>query len=237
MSFRDLALPLAAKGIPVIRLAPRSKVPLDQNWPLLATTDTNKILAWDAETPNAGCGAVAKSDGFLFFESDADGTIDRYEKETGEVLDETFVVQSRPGRLHYYFAQTGESRACGSITQQEILFGSLRQHNAFVVGPGSIHCDTGFPYEIVNEAPIIPIPSALITWLQKQKKKAEATAPSLTGKDPIPYGVHDTTLTAIGGKLRADGLEREDRSCFDASLLERCVGVGPDGPRMWPRFP
>ncbi len=205
---------LAAKNIPIIRLRPGTKIPIDQAWQNLATTDVDKILAWDKETPNAGVAAVAKSDGVLFFESDVEDTVERYQNETGEIFPETYVVQSRPGRLHFYFTQTAESRACGSITQQQIPFGSLRQNNSYVVGAGSIHEVTGEPYTVVQDVPLVPIPTKFLEWLKSQVKRLEETRPSLTGSDPIPFGSHDSTLTAIAGRLRSDGLEEKRLNRF-----------------------
>jgi hypothetical protein len=228
MSFKELALPMAALGVPVIRLQPKSKVPLDKAWQTLATTDSQKILAWDAETPNANCGSVAKSNGVLFFETDEPGVIERYEKETGESF-RTFRVQSRKDRFHFYFLQTDESRSCGTITQKEIPFGSLRQNNAYVVSPGSIHPDSGLPYLLVDPSPIIPIPAGLVAWLISQRAKAQTSSPSLHGSEPIPHGMHDVTLTAIAGKLRQDGLEREEIEAVLIRTCEaRCVGYGSD---------
>jgi Bifunctional DNA primase/polymerase, N-terminal len=228
VSFKDLALPLALMKVPVIRIQAKSKIPMDRSWQTLATTDVNKILAWDVETPNANCAAVAKSDGFLFFETDEPGVIERFEKETGESF-ETFTVQSRPGRFHYYFSQTPESRACGSITQKEIPFGSLRQNNAYVISANSIHPTTGLPYTIHDDSPIIPIPKGLVVWLTNNKTKAQTSSPSLQGDDPIPRGMHDVTLHKIAGKLRQDGLEREE---IEAVLIrtceKRCIGYGSD---------
>ncbi|MGA7854325.1 MAG: bifunctional DNA primase/polymerase [Candidatus Acidiferrales bacterium] len=231
MSFKDLALPMAILGVPVIRLQPKSKIPLDKAWQTLATTDTNKILAWDKETPDANCACVAKSDGFLFFETDEPGVIQRFEKEAGESF-KTFTVQSRPGRFHYYFSQTPESKACGSITQKEIPFGSLRQNNAYVVSANSLHPTTGLPYTIHDDSPIIPIPKGLVAWLISQKARTQTSSPTLLGNDPIPYSQHDCTLTSIAGKLRADGLEREEIETVLLRHLERCVGAGSDGPEM-----
>src|SRR5208282_2867423 len=106
---------MAAMKIPVIRIQPKSKVPLDRAWQNLATTDIDKILAWDSETPGANCACVAKNDGVLFFETDEPGVIARYEKETGDKF-KTFTVSSRKDRFHFYFSNTEESRKCGSIT-------------------------------------------------------------------------------------------------------------------------
>ena len=209
MSFKDIALPLAAKGVPVIRLQSKSKIPMEQAWQTLATTDVDKILAWDKETPGANCACVAKPEGVLFFETDEPGVVERFEKEAGEKLPATFTVQSREGRYHFYWLQTDESRKCGSISQKQIPFGSLRQNNAYVVAPGSIHPSTGLPYTVFNESPIVSIPTKLIEWLVAQKVQSErafAAAPD----GPIPEGQRDNVLTSIAGKLRQDGLEYEE---------------------------
>jgi hypothetical protein len=231
-SFREIAIPLAIKGIPQIRLKPKSKVPLEKAWQTLATVDIDKIIAQDAETPGCGAASVAKSDGLCFFESDVEGTKERFEQETGETF-KTFTVQSRPGRHHYYFFNTDASRTCGSITQQEIPFGSFRQNNQYVVSPGSIHQETGLPYEVVDNSSIIPIPAKLIEWLQSQIVKAPASQTSAAStKGPIPKGQHDVTLTAIAGKLRADGLEYDEMLPVLVREAERCVGRGDDWMEM-----
>jgi hypothetical protein len=101
---------MVSLNVPVIRLRPNSKIPLDMEWQNLATTDSDQIAKWDEETPNANCGSVAKSDGILIFESDEPNVIKKYQDETGEVFPKTFTVQSRPGRFHFYFLQTEASR-------------------------------------------------------------------------------------------------------------------------------
>ncbi len=70
MTFLEIAAPIASSGVPVIRLRPKSKLPLDSEWQNLATTDIGTIIKWNEETPDANCGSVAKSDGFLFFEAE-----------------------------------------------------------------------------------------------------------------------------------------------------------------------
>lgn len=228
MSFKDIALPMAMKGVPVVRLQPKSKIPMDKAWQDLATTDVDKILAWDKETPGANCACVAKPDGVLFFETDEPGVIERYEKETGEKFT-TFTASSRKDRFHFYFLQTDESRRVGSITQKQIPFGSLRQANAYVVAPGSIHPTTGLPYVVVADEPIRPIPESLLKWLESQRTKAKSTAPSISGSGPIPLGQHDVTLAAIAGKLRQDGLEEpEIETILVRTCEQRCVGYGTD---------
>ena len=222
MSFKDLALPMAVRNVPVARLQPRSKIPMDKAWQNLATTDVDKILAWDSETPGANCACVAKPDGVCFFETDEDGVVARFEKETGESF-KTFTVQSRPGRMHYYFTQTDESRKCGSISQKEISFGSFRQSNAYVVSPNSVHPVTGLPYTVFDSSSIIPAPAGLIAWLVAQRAKAPTASPVTSEDGPILEGGRDNTLTSIGGKLRHAGLDYAE---IEAALLrineERC---------------
>jgi hypothetical protein len=232
MSFKEIALPIAAKGVPVIRLQPKSKLPLDKSWQTLATVDVDKILAWDAETPTAGCASVALMGGVCFLETDEEGVIERYEKETGEKFPKTFTVQSRPGRYHFYFRQSPESQACGTITQKEIPWGSFRQDRAYCVSPGSLHPTTGLPYTVRDDSPIIPIPKGLVAWLISQKTKIKPSSPTLLGNEPIPFGMHDVTLTAIAGKLRNDGLEYEEIESVLMRHLDRCEGAGEDAADM-----
>jgi hypothetical protein len=230
MSFKDIAIPIAVLGVPVIRLNPRSKVPSDKNWPDLATTDIDTIFAWDKKSPDANCGSVAKPEGFLFFESDEPGILERYQKETGQLF-KTFTVQSRPGRYHFYLKQTDLSRQTGSISQKDLKFGSLRQNNAFVVSPGSIHPESGQPYLIVDDSPIVAAPEALLKWLISQKPTTRTPA-SLVG-DKIPRGSHDIELTRIAGKLRRDGMEEESISAALIEVCEkRCEGYGSDYQQM-----
>jgi hypothetical protein len=195
---------------------------MEKAWQSLATTDVDKILAWDSETPGANCACVAKSDGVLFFETDEAGVIERYEKETGNKF-RTFTVQSRKDRLHFYFLQTDESRRVGSISQKQIPFGSLRQNNAYVVSPGSIHPVTGLPYIVVVDEPISPIPDSLVAWLVSQKSKTVVDSPVSSEEGPIPEGFRDNTLASIGGKLRHAGLDYDE---IEAALIrineERC---------------
>lgn len=207
MPFKDIAVLIAGLGVPVIRLHEKAKEPIDTGWQNRATTDAEQIEKWSEETPNANCGSVAKSDGFLFFESDEPGVIRKYEQETGESF-QTFTVQSRPGRFHFYFKQTDLTRKIGSITQAKLKFGTLRQHNAFVVAPGSIHPDSGKPYMIARNVAIIPAPDSFINWLKEkagvdEENNSTTPAPGVR----IGQGGRNSSLAAYAGKLRSTGLE------------------------------
>jgi Bifunctional DNA primase/polymerase, N-terminal/AAA domain/Primase C terminal 1 (PriCT-1) len=222
--FKELAVAMAARNIPCIRLQFKSKKPMDSAWQNLATTDTNTICEWDKDTPKAGCACVAKPDGFLFFECDEKSALDRFEKETGESL-KTFTVQSSPGKFHFYYTQTDLSRKVGSITQKQLVFGSLRQNDAYVVAPGSLHEKTGLPYKIVDSSAIVPIPDSLVNWLNAQRTSSVAatlektSAPAPTEPSGLVVTIdpelsiaenRDCTLASIAGSLRRHNCSRDE---------------------------
>jgi hypothetical protein len=218
--FADLALPMIARGIPVIRIHRKSKRPIDSGWQNLATTDPKVIAEWQKDTPAAGCACVAKPDGFLFFECDDQAEYERFEKETGASF-KTFTVQSSPGKFHYYLRQTDVSRKIGPISQASIPFGSLRQNNMYVVAPGSLHEKSGWPYTIVDDSPIIDAPEVLLNWLSAQRTSASSSTTADSEKTPAPIPTkpssleisidpdlmitanRDVTYTSIAGSLRA----------------------------------
>lgn len=204
----ETALRMAALGIPLIRLKPHTKLPLDNGWQNRATTDADTIRGWFSKDPNTNYACVAKANEFVFFETDQPGVIERYEAETGNKMPSTFTVQSRVGRFHHYFLQADASRACGNITQKEIPFGSLRQNNEYVVGPLSVHPDTGLPYTIVNDVPIVEIPDALVKWLDAQRasKSPKAKKDEAPGERTlIPHGQIHGALVSEAGRMRYDG--------------------------------
>ena len=51
MNFFERALNTVQKGIPVIRLLPKTKIPMDNNWPALATTNPETLQRWNQESP------------------------------------------------------------------------------------------------------------------------------------------------------------------------------------------
>jgi len=223
LTFAERALPMAAKNLPVIRLKPKSKEPIDTGWQNRATTNVEQIQKWSQESPESNVGIVAKVDGFLFFEADEKGILRQFEMETGEHF-ETFAVQSRPGRIHHYFKQTPLSKTIGSIAQAKLKFGSLRQHNAFVVGPNSIHPVTGELYKIVRDVEIIPIPDNFLNWLVKKSGADENSATAVASEQKIEQGGRNTSLAKQAGKLRDAGATSDE---IESILLrlndEKCV--------------
>ena len=59
LTFSEIALPLATRGIPVILVEPLDKPCYLPEWEKRATTDIEQIQAWNAENPAYNVGCVA----------------------------------------------------------------------------------------------------------------------------------------------------------------------------------
>jgi hypothetical protein len=162
MCFKSIALPYARMGFPVFPLVPREKIPAAfmKDWPAAATTDEAQIVAWDAQDPSFNCGLVAKNDGFVILEFDVQGGMRQAAAEMGEAVPKTRVHISGKQRGHFIFRNTDRSRSLGNCNARLPEGGewfSFRQHNMYVVGPGSIH-PNGKPYKVAVDGDLDPIP-------------------------------------------------------------------------------
>lgn len=177
MSFRDIALPLIARGISVIPVQPGEKRCLLKNWTGKATTDEAQVVLWDDENPAYNVGCVGKLDAFAILDCDVKGLGKRIETETGQKFPETLVVRSAgKGTLHVYLKHTGHSRILGNRTAPSPAGGewfSLRADDEYVVGPGSVLTETGKTYDIVQDYPIADFPDWLIEWIEKNSPQAK----------------------------------------------------------------
>src|SRR6266700_862377 len=204
--FKDIAVPLVARGVPVIPLLPKSKIAFRKDWPDQATTDLVQVEAWDKQYPDANAASVAKATptGFWFLELDRPEAGQRIEEETGVRVPDTFRVRSRPGRGHLYWRQSPASLAMGNIAQGFVKYGdwSARVDNQYVVSPGSIHPDSGLPYIPLNDRPIIEAPDWLIKYLIGQKLDKKTVSKTVEEGAPIAAGARNSTLASLAGKAR-----------------------------------
>lgn len=204
--FKDIAVPLVARGVPIIPLLPKSKIAFRKDWPDQATTDLAQVEAWDKQYPDANAASVAKATpaGFWFLELDRPEAGQRIEEETGHRVPDTFRVRSRPGRGHLYWKQSPASLAMGNLAQGFVKFGdwSARVDNQYVVSPGSIHPDSGLPYLAINDRPIIEAPDWLIEYLIGQKLDKKTASKTVDEGALIPAGARNSTLASLAGKAR-----------------------------------
>jgi putative DNA primase/helicase len=212
-NFKEIAMPLVARGIPVIPIPPRQKGASLKGWQNLATTELEQIEKWNDENPQYNAGVVAKLNGFWMLDCDVPDLPQTIEKETGKVFPKTFSVRSNKG-LHFYFKHTGASQSLKKNIQlkdeQGNVLCDVKVHNGYVVGPGSIH-PTGTRYEVVNDTEIIDAPDWLVTWIKEQHQHAEADAQQHgTSEGKIQEGGRDNFLFKQACKLRAAGLSKSD---------------------------
>lgn len=177
MSFKDLALPLAARGIPVIPVQPLAKETYLSGGPERGTVDPQKIAFWNAECPDYNVGSLGTLDGVTIFDCDEPGLIERIQKETGQKFPRTFAVKALNGGGHLYFKQTDASRRVANKAGEGVF--ELRGNNLYVVGPGSkARNDAGTvgEYRIVCDAPIADFPEWLEPWILANSSSSKSNA-------------------------------------------------------------
>lgn len=211
-NFKEIAMPLVARGIPVIPIPPRQKGAGLKGWQNLATTELEQIEKGNEENPQYNAGAVAKLNGFWMLDCDVPDLPQTIEKEIAQVFPKTFSVRSNKG-LHFYFKHTGASQSLKKNIQlkdeQGNVLCDVKVHNGYVVGPGSIH-PTGTRYEVVNDTEIIDAPDWLVTWIKEQHQHAEADEQHGSSEGKIQEGGRDNFLFKQACRLRDMGLPRPD---------------------------
>ena len=224
MNFLERALYTASKGVPVIRLGPRSKAAVDAGFPELATTNFETLQQWNQISPEANCGAVAHAriGGYWMFEVDSSEALDRLEKETGQTIPNTYRVRSRPGRGHYYWKQTAASIAMGNLSQGFVKGGdwSARVDNQYVVAAYSINPHSQKEYTPLCEDPIVEAPDWLVAWCISQKTSGPKVEELEIKRDVaglVPHGSIHSYMLHEAGVLRARGLGAE---AIDVALME-----------------
>ena len=228
--FRDIALALAKKGIPVIPIPPRQKGAKRPNWPELASTDQGQIEKWDEENPHYNVGAVAKLDGYWMLDCDVPDLPKTIEKETGQVFPQTFSVTSNKG-LHFYFKHTIASQSLKKNIQLKDAHGKVlcdvKVHNGYVVGPGSIH-PSGKRYEVVDDTEIIEAPDWLVTWIKQRHEHAEADEKQhCTSTEKVQEGARNNFLFKQACNLHKSGLSQSN-----ALIALRAINQGQCDPPL-----
>lgn len=155
------------------------------DWPDLASTDPKQIAAWNADNPNYNCGLVAKDDGHLILEFDVASGMRDAAAEMGQTIPLTRAHRSGGGYGHWILKQTDRSRAVGNRSVNRLdpcsdpkcpkakpgkvhhhEWFSFRQHNKYVVGPGSIH-PNGTEYTVMREMTPVLCPDWVCDFVEK----------------------------------------------------------------------
>jgi hypothetical protein len=104
------ALGLAARGIPVIPLRPRSKIPIHRSWPALGLLDPDSIrIEWE-QHPDANVGVLCgpdalRGDGLVVIDIDMPDGWDTFETVQGDRawMPTAPTVETPSGGRHFYY--------------------------------------------------------------------------------------------------------------------------------------
>ncbi len=155
-------IPKHIKDFMFVRVKPKSKVPFDRDWARDpgAHFTSDQIRPWIEQGNNYGV-LTGPDSGVAVV--DCDDPL--YVKLFAERLPETFSVCSSVGKRHFYFKvenfPIGQQKIAlvdpdwtEDITRQG---GDIRYGGSYVVGPGSIHPNTGEPYLVVDDVPVATV--------------------------------------------------------------------------------
>jgi hypothetical protein len=223
--FESIALPLARRGWEVAPCYPNDKQVHTKLVPSPLTMKSKGILQiqkWGAAEPLANvCVYAEQKEGGLCF-VDKDGAVSlakKYEAETGKPFPKTLLVCSSRiddgnggviTKGHWYFYQTPKTIAlAGNISEEKTggLF-SFRVKNQYVTSIGSIHPNTGKPYAIANDVPVIPIPDHLVDWLLAQVVGQPKNREEVGKRGKFGKGTRYNALMSELGRLWNRGYDR-----------------------------
>lgn len=183
------ALGLAARGIPVLSLRPRSKIPLHAGWPGLGMLDPEVIeLEWRL-TPDANVGVLCGSgalrgDGLTVLDvdlPDGPGTLREFETRYGKLPD-TAWVGTPSGGGHFYFRGIAASWNPGPGLE-------VRSTGRQCAAPPSIHPNGGRYEWWQNESGncgFTQAPAWMFDCADPPRPVRDATRPARNGlRDPV----------------------------------------------------
>ncbi|MGD0908547.1 MAG: AAA family ATPase [Candidatus Acidiferrales bacterium] len=162
-------------GIRVFPLQPKSKVPPDwmYKFPALASTDQKQIDEWDAKLLDANLALLSKNDQVgdpCFLEFDIPKGMTEACLEMGQQFPQTRIHISGRKFSHWVFLHTERSIAIGNRNAKlgsDKEWFSFRANNRYVLGPGSIHPETGNTYGVKSDVLPIPVPDWVCDWIER----------------------------------------------------------------------
>lgn len=183
MQTHEAALDMARRGFRVFPLMPGSRLPVEalkcaSNIRHLAggihraTTNEAVISRWFAAEPRLNYGVATER--LCILDVDVkNGKSGLEDLLSLGVLPETFTVATGTGGLHLYFQAPEHGAGQSSITKSI----DVRGAGGYVVGPGSVV--DGRTYEIINAAPLAPVPSQLRPLISRPGDRADRSAKHL----------------------------------------------------------
>jgi Bifunctional DNA primase/polymerase, N-terminal len=221
------------RGFRITPVHPLEKRGVLYNWNRQPTTTLSEVLQHAKDFPNHNVGIVGRRGvgNHCFLDIDADGVVERIEQETGQKMPVTYTVCSRPQtapwKKHFYFRQTAYSISRlrkeanrKDTTKQVISDNGTPVHpseydlkgvggGGLVVGAGSVRKD-GEIYTVLNDVPVLDIPTWLVDWLVEDLSKYR----SACSKERYERAMK---VAAMPEEVRTVRQEQGDESAFDIS--------------------
>ena len=149
MANNTIPVRLREESFGFVKLRQKSKIPVESNWQ--NTNHSHKeAQTWLDEGFNygilGGCGDL------IIIDADCP----ELSQTIRDRLPATFTVRTPGGGHHYYF-RCKEIKRKIVLKRDDLHFGEIISSGAQVVGPGSIHPDTGTEYQVMDDAEIAEV--------------------------------------------------------------------------------
>ena len=172
----ESALEYVAIGTPVFPLRPRSKMPATSHGFKDASTDLEQVRTWWEQTPDANIGLSVGDAGWLVIDVDGLQGMRTFEELTALLGDLPETRKHKTGRLeggyHLIFRRPCGIELPGKLGPNV----DLKRDGGYIVAPPSIHPDSGAPYTVENDAPIVDLPEAWIDYLLEPAREGTNSA-------------------------------------------------------------
>jgi predicted P-loop ATPase len=216
---------LTRAGYILIPLKGKSKEPMHHNWPAtLPGSFATSVLSIN----NYG---IALSDTDLVVDVDprnfkeGDNPLKRLVEKVGP-LDDTFVVRTGGGGLHIFLKKSAGLKVCAK--HEDFPGVDFKYKGGQVVGPGSIHPDTGKEYRVFKGAPskVKECPQALLELIGRKAvvlndKGVKEYKDDEHNKSRYREYLERTAPLAIQG-------EQGDHTTFKVVCFGRDLGLSPE---------
>jgi hypothetical protein len=138
----------------------------------------------------------------------------------------SFTVKTGGGGFHIYFKKAEAVEVVGKLADYPGI--DFKSRGGYVVGPGSIHPDTGLEYVVVKGAPggISNAPDALIKLLQKKELAFDKTKGTKEYKDDTQTKDRFRLYLSDTAPLAVEG-ESGDATTFKVACRGRDMGLSP----------
>ncbi len=225
-NFLTIASDLVQRGFKVTPL--EGKRPILPDWPKTASNDPAVIAKWAVQYPNHNAGIVTSENSWAVDVDHTDwfmGNAPRPPK--------TLIVRTGSGKYHFHFKgprpeglKMVKNPAFVSKEETPKEPVKLLEYPDQVVAPGSIHPDTGKPYSIWQDEPLIECPAAWLQWLHSlndKKQLSKSTAKLVIRADWNP----EAELEKAGLKFTKRLEDGTDYLEYHAAMGKCLIKDGP----------